>query len=120
MLEMLMAMERTKKRSRTTRSTIMDCLLGVYLNVSCEVQVSEETTSGERNNNRSLFYHSRLHVVRSYAVCEGQACVVVVRVCGVCVLISVVVNLQILGTTKKFLRGPVGPGSGITLAGSIR
>ena len=86
-----MAMERTKKRSRTTRSTIMDCLLGVYLNVSCEVQVSEETTSGERNNNRSLFYHSRLHVVRSYAVCEGHG------VCGGAGVrahqLSVVVNL---------------------------
>lgn len=109
-----MAMERTKKRSRTTRSTIMDCLLGVYLNVSCEVQVSEETTSGERNNNRSLFYHSR-H--------SSMQCVRVM-VCGVGVRaahhLSVVVNLQILGTTKKFLRGPVGPGSGITLAGSIR
>ena len=34
-----------------------DCLLGVYLNVNCEVQsVAEATTSGERNNKIPISY----------------------------------------------------------------
>ena len=56
----LMAMERTKKKQDH-----YDCLLGVYLNVNCEVQsVAEATTSGERNNKIPISYRYAMQCVR--------------------------------------------------------
>lgn len=87
MLEMLMAMERTKKRSRTTRSTIMDCLLGVYLNVSCEEQpAAREITIDPYSTIPAYIY------VLRHAVCEGATRRL--SVCGARAQLSVVVNLR--------------------------